>query len=163
MSTHCKLSTKGKEGTPGGRRCTEPMRRRGSGMGFQGTGHRHKNSTQNTLQLIQLEGRKSLFKSSLQELWRPFLVQKDGAIVFLNYRNPSSLISRKSKLRTWKALKATAHSGVRNSGAEVKAGTLGLVTAPLCQCWMLGKLCILSTFGYNMKVNSVYLKRYFED
>lgn len=134
------------------------MRRRGPGIVFQGAGQRHENSTQNTLQSIQLEGRKSLFKSSLQER-RPFPVQKDSAIVFLSYRNPSSLISKRKQIQNMKNSKSNCTFRCEKQWSRGQSQhTQGWSQPCFCQGWMLGKLCILSTFCYNMKVNSVYLK-----
>lgn len=157
-SIHCKLSTKGKEVTPGGEDAQSPREEGEPGMVFQGAGHRQENATQNTLQWIQLEGRKSLFKSSLQE-WRLFLVQKDGPIVFLSYRNPSSLISKRKQTQNTKNSKSTCTFRYEKQWSRGQSqNTRGWSQPRFCQCWMLGKLCILSSFCYNMKVNSVYSK-----
>lgn len=109
----------------------------GPGMVFQGADHRHENATQNTLQWIQLEGRKSLFESSLQE-WRPFLVQKDSAIVFLSYRNPSSLISKRKQTQNMKNSKSTCTFRCEKQwrGGQSQ-NTRGWWQPRFCQCWTI--------------------------
>lgn len=126
-SIYCKLSTKGKEVTPGGE---DVQSARAEGWGVRNGRYSREQATDIKSQ-PKIPFNRFSWKAgnlSLQVLCRNkgrFRFRKTVLLFSWVTETHPCWYLRESKLRTWKALKATAHSGVRNSGAEAGARTLG--------------------------------------